>query len=329
MAKVLLVSTATTPRHFLDDDYARVKRSAAKDVFKAHTTTDDPAAADLIIFFEGEDPWLARDVRRHPFVKGYPEKVFLVDPSDRVLPYLPGIYASIDRAGYNHTRVRSGFFPFVYDYDWITYDADSPAPTLLFSFVGGAQGQRVREAIMALDHPRALIRDTSDYPENEGGLPDASYERYRRDFAAVLRDSKFVLCPAGAGSATPRFFETMKAGRVPVILSDRWVPPEGPRWQAFSLRVPERDVTDVPQLLEAHEPRAAEMGRLARAEWEQWFSEPVCFHRIVEWCLSIQRARRVPERLMMRLVLWQLLMPFHFRRKLVPAVWKSIRAPWQ
>ena len=34
------------------------------------------------------------------------------------------------------------------------------------------------------------------------------------------------------------------------------------------------------------------MGLRARAEWEKWFSEKVRFHRVVELCLDIQRARR-------------------------------------
>jgi len=86
------------------------------------------------------------------------------------------------------------------------------------------------------------------------------------------------------------------------------------------LRVRERDVRSIPDILEPLEPRAAAMGRLAREEFERWFSEPVCFHRIVEWCVSIKASRRLPERLMRRVVLWQLLRPFNFRRKLVPAV---------
>ena len=92
----------------------------------------------------------------------------------------------------------------------------------------------------------------------------------------------------------------MKAGRVPVILSDDWVPPEGPAWESFSLIVPEREVARVPEILESHEHAAAEMGRRAREQWEQWFSASASFHRIVEWCLSIQRSRRMPERLMRR-----------------------------
>jgi hypothetical protein len=321
MAQVLLVSTAGAHRDFWDDDHARVLRAAGQDKFKAHSLTADPLAADLIIFFEPSDPHLATDVRHHRYAKQFPDKAFLIDPSDRVIPFLCGIYASIERRHYDPARVRSGFFPVVGDYHWITYDPHGPPAQLLFSFVGDARSAPVREAIGRLTHPRAVIRNTSADPANAAGLPEESYERFRADYARVLRDSAFVLCPRGAGASTFRVFEAMKAGRAPVILSDEWVPPEGPDWDRFALIVRERDVEQIPRLLERHEHLAEAMGTVARQQWELWFSESVCFHRIVEWCLSIRRTRRWPERLMRRIVLWQLLTPFNFRRKLVPAVW--------
>lgn len=186
--------------------------------------------------------------------------------------------------------------------------------------MGDVRGHRVRETIATLKHPRALIRDTGDDPANDDGHPAGFYARFHRDFADTMINSRFTLCPRGAGTSTFRLFETMKAGRVPVILSDDWVAPEGPAWSSFSLTVPERHVTRLPEILEAHEHMAHTMGRTAREQWELWFSESASFHRIVEWCLSIQRSRRLPERLMRVAVLWQLLEPFNFRYKLVPGL---------
>ena len=37
-----------------------------------------------------------------------------------------------------------------------------------------------------------------------------------------LRDSRFYLCPSGAGPQTTRFFETLYVGRVPVLIGDVW-----------------------------------------------------------------------------------------------------------
>lgn len=325
MARVLLVSTATTPRDFWYDEYARITRCAGQDVFQRHTITADPEAADLIIFFEPEDAQLATDVTGHPYARRYPDKTFLFDPSDRIVPFLPGIYASIERWQYNATRMRSGFFPVVFDHDWITYDPQRSPPELLFSFVGDIRGNATREAIARLVHPRAMIRDTGRDPANHHDAPDAAQARFHQEFADILANSAFGLCPRGAGVSTFRLFETMKAGRVPVIISDSWVPPEGPAWETFSLRVRERDTPKLPALLERHEGAAAGMAAIARQQWELWFSASASFHRIVEWCLSIQQSRRIPERVARTLVMWQLLEPFNLRYKLLPGLRTILR----
>ncbi|MGZ4986153.1 MAG: exostosin domain-containing protein, partial [Chthoniobacterales bacterium] len=139
---------------------------------------------------------------------------------------------------------------------------------------------------------------------------------YYRRYAELTKASKFVLCPRGLGAATIRLFETMRMGRVPVILSDEWVPPEGPCWEKFSVRAPEKDFAQVPQLLEQFERAAVAMGQLARREWEEWFSPEVAFHRVVEYCLTIKERRRWPESLARWPVYLQLARPFHFRRLL-------------
>ena len=139
---------------------------------------------------------------------------------------------------------------------------------------------------------------------------------YWRRYADVCKASKFILCPRGMGASSVRLFDSMRMGRVPVILSDQWVPPEGPRWDKFSVRIPEADFEQIPALLERLESEALQMGMLARAEWEEWFSERVCFHRVVEWCLDIKKHRRVPEAFARFTPFIQYLRPFHFRHLL-------------
>ncbi len=106
-----------------------------------------------------------------------------------------------------------------------------------------------------------------------------------------MRNSKFVLCPRGRATVSIRLFETMELGRVPVILSDEWVPPDGPDWPGCSLRVPERRVGGLPALLRSCEPNAEEMGRQARAAWEQWFSPQMRVARTVSYAEDLLRGR--------------------------------------
>jgi hypothetical protein len=103
---------------------------------------------------------------------------------------------------------------------------------------------------------------------------------------------------------------------VPVILSDDWIAPAGPAWEKFSIRVRESEYAAIPRLLEQREAEAIEMGERARQEWEEWFSDEVLFHRLVELSLDIKENRTLPESLARWPVYLQYLRPFHLRRRL-------------
>jgi hypothetical protein len=129
----------------------------------------------------------------------------------------------------------------------------------------------------------------------------------------------FVLCPRGVAPSSYRIFEAMKAGRVPVIIADEWVPPLGPDWTEFSLRVPEAGLLDVPQILESLAARAPEMGVRASQAWERWFSREHAFQTVVTWCLQIMETRR--QGLFQRYrPLLQLARPHFFRHVVLRAV---------
>lgn len=295
MATVYL--TSTRPRE--DDALARLRRSAVQDPFGIHALTDDPEGATLILFAESwEADWLLGAVRRHPLLKRHREKCFVACENDHVAHMLPGVYTNVTPFSAATGRVRQGFYLWMYENPFVEYAPEWPSGMNLYSFVGSLTTAAVRRQLHALEHPRGHIQDTSDESPFIWWEADAATKAsFRKEYAMELRQSKFVLCPRGVSPSTVRLFETMKTGRVPVILSDDWVPPTGPAWNEFSLRIPEDRVKELPSLLEAYEPRAEQMGTRARAVWEEWFSPRVSFHRTTEWCLDIQRSRRVPERL--------------------------------
>jgi len=320
MAQVLLLFVAPVQA---GDDYNRgafrkLRESADVDTFGKHSLTDDPSAADLILFAElyGAGPYFQL-VRRHPFVKKFREKCFVFCSNDFVIPFLPGVYASIDKR-WSSARTRSGFYLAVSENEFVDFTAPREDLTYLYSFLGTVDTAPVRRKLATLSHPRSFFQDTSaDYREVlSGKMGETEMKQYWQRYGDILKCSKFILCPRGMGTSSVRLFDTMRMGRVPVILSDQWVEPQGPRWENFSLRVPEADVADIPALLEKREEAAVEMGLLARAEWEEWFSERVCFHRVVEWCLDIKSRRRIPETWARFFPYVQYLRPFHFRHLL-------------
>lgn len=318
MARVLLVSA--TPAE--DETYYNLapvralRESAHSDRFREHSLTEDPEAADIILFaeFYGGGFHFER-VRRHPFVRRFREKCFLFCSNAITIPFLPGIYASVERR-WSSSRTCGGFYVGVDQNEFTTYTAPREDLPYLFSFVGCMTNAPVRQRLSELSHPRGLIRDTAGGFARLLHLKMSGDERreYHRAYSDVMKATKFVLCPRGIGASTIRLYETMRVGRVPVILSDPWVPPHGPSWDEFSIRIPESDVAQIPRLLEARESEAVAMAERAHAAWQEWFADDVVFHRAVESCLAIQARRRVPEALARWPVYLQLLRPFHGKR---------------
>jgi hypothetical protein len=186
----------------------------------------------------------------------------------------------------------------------------------LFSFMGSVRNASIRGKLAGLRHPRSFFQDTSRDFERILNRRMDRRERldYDRRYAELTKASKFILCPRGLSASSIRLFETMRMGRVPVILSDAWIPPLGPEWTKFSVRVRERDFEEIPRLLDDRESEAVTMWELARKEWERWFSEEVLFHHLVELCLDIKRNRKIPERVARWTAYLHYLQPFHFRR---------------
>jgi hypothetical protein len=320
MARVLLLSAARTED---ENDYNRgafrkLRESAVSNTFRVHALTSDAGAADVILFAElyGAGPYFEA-VRRHPFVKKFREKCFLFSSNGFVIPFLPGVYASIEKR-WASPRTVSGFYLGVSENEFFTLTPPREDLPYLYSFVGAVDNAPVRRSLQTLTHPRSFFRDTSkDFQRALHNEFSAEEGRdYRRRYANAIQASKFILCPRGLGVSSVRLFDAMRMARVPVILSDEWVEPIGPCWENFSIRIPEKDFALVPKLLEAREAQALEMGRLARAQWEEWFAEPVCFHRVVEWCLFIKQRRQLPEKWARFLPYIQYLRPFHFRHLL-------------
>ena len=108
-----------------------------------------------------------------------------------------------------------------------------------------------------------------------------------------MLSSRFVLCPRGVGTGTLRLFEAMSLGVAPVLISDRYVLPRGPAWDAFLVRIPERHAGDVVAILRPLASQSAPRARLARATWEEWFAPDVIFDRLVDAAASAHSRGRV------------------------------------
>jgi glycosyltransferase involved in cell wall biosynthesis len=282
---VLLATVADMP--WSDRLRAEVTAVARLDRFGVHVLVDDAESADIILMLDAHQhlgDWAMRALRRDRYVRRFPQKVFVYDERDEPRDALPGVYVAMPRKRFDANRHCAGGY---YRVKTDTRGVQNADPDLLFSF----QGRRVatlRNAVLALRHPRGLVEDTSQldfFAADQVSLDDAQ-ARYRE----TLGRSKFVLCPRGAGTASFRLFEALACGRVPVVLSDGWVAPAGVDWESCSVRVAERDAALVPERLEKLEPAWPQMSAAARTVYEERFAPEVWLHTVVEDCLEL-RAR--------------------------------------
>ncbi len=72
------------------------------------------------------------------------------------------------------------------------------------------------------------------------------------EYASILMNSVYSLCPSGAGCNTIRYWESLAYGCIPVVLSDLWdKPPISDKW--VDLKHSERDVDLLINRLENHD----------------------------------------------------------------------------
>ena len=240
------------------------------------------------------------------------EKVFVFDPSDSAIGLFPGIYASLTSYLFSHKRHRTGcylpsFNEFIFYKEpdrggWIRY---------LFSFQGSVNSRLRRKLFLTDFGKNDVLIERREPPGGRmaGGIPgtveDAFWEsspemmELRRQYADIITRSKFVLCPRGYGSSGSfRVFETMQSGRVPVIISDRWVPWSNIEWSKFSLRVREKDIASLPNICLEASGHWVTMALEARKAWEEWFS-PRGLAKLIDTSLTdIKSTRKYPERLL-------------------------------
>ncbi|MDQ6861719.1 MAG: hypothetical protein M3032_11265, partial [Verrucomicrobiota bacterium] len=149
MAKIVLLSATpqddATPYNFAP---IRALRDAARlDRFARHSVVEDPEAADLILFaeFYGAGFHFER-LRRHPLVRRFREKCFLFCSNAIVIPFLPGIYASIEKP-WASARVCGGSYLGVEENEFTTFTPPRDDLPYLFSFVGSVTNSAVRGQI--------------------------------------------------------------------------------------------------------------------------------------------------------------------------------------
>ena len=269
----------------------------ARDVFVAlaqldevgeHKLEADPAQADAILVVNLQqhphDPFL-KILRADELVRKYADKLFVYDERDRPFFTFPGIYVAGTPRSASRRAIVGGPYPNLPN----ALQPTGQEPDLLYSFQGG-RTHPVRDAVLSLRHPRGIVKDTSglDFFDWSRTSDNTRLHDGRARYASSITRTKFVLCPRGHGPSSFRLYETMSAGRVPVVISDSWLAPPRVAWDECIVRVAEQDVRHLPRILEAVEDRWPDMVRAGRTAHAEHFAPARLWHHYATSIAQIQ-----------------------------------------
>ena len=221
------------------------------------------------------------------------DRLFVFDTQDVTIGLFPGIYPSLRSYLFNRDRHRSGCYIQSFNEFITNTEPNEASVEYLFSFQGNLTA-RVRSRLLSANFGQSdiLIERTQPFWDKIGSPEMVAF---KKRYAEVIARSKFVLCPRGIGPSSYRLFETMQSGRVPVIISDPWVPPAGIEWSSCSIRIREKDISTLPTVCLDASSRWRTMALEARSIWEQWFSH-LGLAKLIETSIrDIQLARGFPE----------------------------------
>ncbi len=294
----------------------RLKELAEKDKHKIHCLIENPEDCEIILFCGGDRKYM-QDIFESPIYKKYKFKSYIINSNDKFIPYLPGLYSSLEKKWYDPAWERSFHYIGIREKPPLIYDRNSNQKEYLFSFIGQADSHHIRKKIMKLKYENSFLKDIENLKvkKKRGDfVRQEDYDKYRSEYAEIINKSYFVLCPRGFGTSSFRLFETMMMGRVPVIISDEWVEPAGINWDDFSIRIKQKNISNIPQILNERAADADKMGIKARYIWEEYFADENSFHRIAEWLLEIKTAGKCANGSKRLKKHFHILRPYHFLR---------------
>lgn len=118
--------------------------------------------------------------------------------------------------------------------------AQSLPKDIYYSFIG-FNTHPTRVKIFKMKHPKnSLIIQRKQWHFNEVNANIKLHEK--NEYEDVLLRTRFSLCPRGVGASTLRFWESLKAGSIPVLIADDMSLPAGFDWNRCVVRILEKDI---------------------------------------------------------------------------------------
>jgi hypothetical protein len=238
-----------------------------------HFQVDHPNLADVILFLESNRFKSQHDFscfQKTSLLQQFPHKCFALNYADSPVAFLPGLYVCLPRQSYDPGWTRAIPYPWASpNKELATFNPQLDHPEFKLSFRG------------SISHPiRQKVLDLMTVHHELG--PSSQIQRWfnhtsdeQLAYLQEISNSQFVLCPRGIGTSSYRLYEVLSLGRVPIIISDDWVPPEGVDWNSCSIRIAEGRVGELPSIIDHFISRWPEMSVAAANVWHSCFRESV------------------------------------------------------
>lgn len=255
---------------------------------------NDPDKADVFLFLShGLEESGILSIKDHVLIKKHPSKCFFWCDDDHPLAILPGLYASLPSVFFNTNFHRTIFYLSRSNnlIGKLKEEYKKKPPLYLASFQGGISSN-LRKKLLGLKFKTDRIFTRAVQQLWATFLFGAGFddqESVVNEYARLIFESKFVICPKGNGVSSYRVFETLEAGRVPVIISDKFVPPIVQQASEYMLFLKEADINKLEDFLIAREPEFGQLALNAATVFDKNFADHSKLHYIGEMLEEIKQ----------------------------------------
>ena len=118
---------------------------------------------------------------------------------------------------------------------------------LLCSFIGCLITHPIRKVIWDANPNRDNIKMVK---RQMWHYESKNLEKRQTEYKQILSRSRFSLCPRGTGASTIRFWESLQAGAIPVLISDAMKLPAGWDWSKTIIRIKESNASLWPNVID-------------------------------------------------------------------------------
>ncbi len=164
---------------------------------------------------------------------------------EKYIPQFQNLGIEIVFASTPPTNEPKGIITIPYPLYPVNGTPPAPKKDIYYSFIGFIKTHPVREKLFHIKHPPncTMIRRNDWHFSSNSSAEKNQYKN-------VLSRSRFSLCPRGTSPNSMRFWESLQAGAIPILISDALKLPEVIDWNTCIIRVAEKDVNQIPSILQ-------------------------------------------------------------------------------